>query len=158
MAWNKYYLKRKMLADRNKNASPDDSIEKKANERWVKHGCGKAVGGPDTIARAGGLDWKFSGRGMYGQSVYTAEDTTYSHSGYRTDLDDGIHAQLFLVRVAAGEMYEYKEHKAECNNLIYPPNEKDSVIGPVGGGYIALMVYKHDTAYPAYLITYKKTL
>ena len=165
LAWNKYYFKRKCFADRNKQASADDSMEKRANERWMKHGCRDKVidangdvlfGGPDTIAMAGGLDWRFSGQGMYGQSAYTAEDTQYSHANYRTNLPDGIHAQLFLVRVAAGDMHECAEHKTEYGALKIPPNGKDSVRGPVGGGHIAIMVYDQDLAYPAYLITYKK--
>ena len=42
---------------------------------------------------------------MYGIAAYAAEDTSYSHVGYRHDLPDTQHAQVFLARVAADHMF-----------------------------------------------------
>jgi hypothetical protein len=118
-----------------------------ANERWMKHGT--KVTNPQTIVEsAHGVDFTCSKGGMFGNASYTAEDAGYSHT-YRFHIGYS-EAQMFLVRVAAG-----KVHKSEPDSsLTQPPNNHDSIEGIVSGDKKAIMVYRLDSIYPAYLLTY----
>lgn len=73
---------------------------------------------------------------------------------------------MLLVRVAAGKINEQTvdgRMAGPHRTLKMPPAGFHSVRGNVGGSgsyvdlrYMALMVYQTVTAYPSYLITYRK--
>ena len=156
LAYEAFYNKSKLLSNRNKSAPADATMEERANQRWMKHATG--ITDPDVIARCPeGLDFRYCREGMFGIAAYTAELSEYSHlKEYRHELADGIHAQMFLVRVTAGRIFEVEAYDEKYKKDVKPPEGFDSVRGPVRGDFKALMVYNTDQAYPAYLITYKK--
>ena len=155
-AYEAFYNKSKLLSIRNKSAPADATMEERANQRWMKHATGTTD--PDVIARClEGLDFRYCRGGMFGNAAYTSERSEYSHlKEYRHELADGIHAQMFLVRVTAGRIFEVEAYDEKYKKDVKPPEGFDSVRGPVRGDFKALMVYNTDQAYPAYLITYKK--
>jgi len=157
MAWDAYYSRVRLLAGRNKESLPNGtSVFRKANEQWMKHGT--RTTSPEIIySGEQGLDCRYSGKGLFGIAAYTAEDALYSDT-YRHNLDDGTR-QMFLVRVAAGNVYEVANRTDEHKLLPRPPNGFDSVRGCVREpNFMAIMVYQPDSAYPAYLLTYKTNL
>ena len=155
-AYEAFYIKSKLLSYRNKSAPADATMEERANQRWMKHATGTT--NPDAIARClEGLDFRYCRAGMFGIAAYTSERSEYSHdTRYRHELADGIHAQMFLVRVAAGRIFEVETYDEKYKTTVKPPDGFDTIRGPVLGDCKALMVYNTDQAYPAYLITYKK--
>ena len=152
-AFEAYYSRVRLLASRNKSTFPKGtSIYVKANEHWMKHGT--SLTKPEVIYNGEqGLDCRFSGPCLFGIAAYTAEDASYSH-GYRYDVGDGTY-QMFLVRVAAGNIEEIATPTAAQKEYRKPSPGFDSVRGYVGKNFKAIMVYQPDLAYPAYLLTYR---
>jgi hypothetical protein len=145
-AWETYYSRVRLLAGRNKESLPSGtSIFQRANEQWMKHGTDKQ-----------GMDCRSSLQGFFGNAVYTAEDALYADT-YCFNLDDGTR-QMFLVRVAAGNVHEVITRSETHQSLVNPPSGFDSVRGCVlEPNFMAIMVYQPESAYPAYFLTYKTT-
>lgn len=158
LAWQAYYSRVQLLASRNTAKNPvGKSIFAKANEKWLKHGT--RTTDPKIIYSADqGLDFRYSGLGLFGIAAYSAEDAKYSH-GYSftsgVDASGGTTNQMFLVRVAAGKVFEVATRTEEHRKLVVPPVGFDSVLGYVSAKHKAIMVYQTDSAYPAYLLTYR---
>ncbi|RYH31394.1 NYN domain-containing protein [archaeon] len=152
-AWAAYYNRVKLLAAKNTTRGADESVFAKANEHWMKHGT--RTMDPTIIAKGdSGLDYRYCDAGLFGRAAYTADDAQYSDS-YRYTLPDGK-AQMFLVRVAAGNIFEVSVRTEAHKGLRTPPEGHHSIRGPVTETHKAIMVYQTDQAYPAYLITYEK--
>ena len=154
-AWEAYYSRVRLLAGRNNaEVSKGTSVFVKANEKWMKHGT--SATSPETIYEAEqGLDCRYCGKGLFGIAAYTAEDALYSDQKYAHQLADGTR-QMFLVRVAAGNVHEVTTRTIAHQSLVHPPSGFDSVRGCVlGPDFMAIMVYQPDSAYPAYLLTYQ---
>jgi hypothetical protein len=145
-AWEAYYSRVRLLAGRNKTSLlSGTSIFQRANEQWMKHGTDKQ-----------GMDCRSSLQGFFGNAVYTAEDALYADT-YCFNLDDGTR-QMFLVRVAAGNVHEVITRSETHQSLVNPPSGFDSVRGCVlEPNFMAIMVYQPESAYPAYFLTYKTT-
>ena len=154
-AWEAYYSRVRLLAGRNKDSLPSvTSIFQRANEQWMKHGTRTTA--PEIIySGEQGLDCRYCGKGSFGIAAYTAEDALYSDK-FCYNLVDGTR-QMFLVRVAAGTVHEVATRTGAHQSLVHPPSGFDSVRGCVlEPNFMAIMVYQPDSAYPAYLLTYKK--
>jgi serine/threonine protein kinase len=156
MAWLPYYYRIRMLSDRSGIKTND--IFQNANEHYMKHGTSETD--PETIAAGQyGIDSRYSKQGFYGIAGYTAEDSLYSH-GFRYNKNNNL-AQMFIVRVAAGKIFEAdniftnnsKEKYKACR---HPPTGHDSIRGFVTPNNKAIMTYQPDSIYPEYLITYEK--
>jgi hypothetical protein len=148
-AWAAYYSRVKLLAARRKSS---ESVFVRANEYWMKHGT--RLTDIQEIARGEqGLDYRYCTGGYYGKGAYTAEDAAYA-DGYRYKYPDGM-AAMFLVRVAAGRIFEVETRTQEHSQYIKPPVGNDSVRGDVAAGQKAIIVYQTDSAYPAYILTYR---
>ena len=123
----------------------------------MKHGTSTI--NPEIIASgAYGIDSRYSKSGFYGSAAYTAEDSIYSHD-FRYNKNN-ILAQMFIVRVAAGKIYDAENifinnDKEKYINMIHPPIGYDSVRGFVTPDNKAIMVYQPEFTYPEYLITYE---
>lgn len=153
MAWTAYYNRVRQLASRSRRPRrANETVFIRANEWIMKHGTRGTS--PAVICESRcGLNFQYSDGGFFGRAAYTAEDASYSH-GYRYHYPDGS-AQMLLVRVAAGVVYEVQQRTAAHEKLREPPQGFDSVRGYVTGREKAIMVYQTDSAYPAYLITYQ---
>lgn len=151
--WERYYKEVKALASKKKAGGGSDLFER-ANERWMKHGTSKTD--PKIVCdHYRGIDCAHSSEDCYyGKATYTAEDADYSHR-YRYEMPEGKKAQMLLVRVAAGKIQEIAVRTAAHKQLKYPDYGFDSVRGDVLTGRMAIMVYKPDLAYPAYVLTYE---
>ncbi|RYE85294.1 MAG: hypothetical protein EOO65_00690, partial [Methanosarcinales archaeon] len=147
VAYSNYHHRRKYIANLERNKG-------NANELWLKHGTGKTD--TEMVCKCEvGLDFRYSERGMFGRGSYSAEDACYCDDrGYRHMLPDGT-AQLLLVRVAAGTI-KAMDYSTQSRTLISEPEGYDAVRGDVvpPSGQHAVIVYRMDQAYPAYLITY----
>lgn len=149
VAWASYHALSKKIAANVRNGGD-------ANERWVVHGTGTTAS-RIVAASEEGLDARFCTSGMFGTAVYAAEDARYSdNNGYCHALGDGT-AELLLVRVAAGAIADLTYGDAS-RALKKPPAGFDSVRGDVvpGSGFFALMAYRLEQAFPAYLIRFRK--
>jgi hypothetical protein len=91
----------------------------------------------------------------HGKGAYTAEDAVYSHD-YRHNIGSG-EAQMLLVRVAAGRIFDIAERREEHKAIKTPPTGHDSVRGNVSTKavpYQSIILYQPDSTYPAYVLTY----
>ena len=139
------------------------------NERWLFHGTS-----PDTLDKINtqGFNRSFAGKNgmfndilvcfviiyiatVYGQGVYFARDSLYSHR--YTSPDGNGYRHMYLTRVLTGE------YTVGSNTMVVPPakNTKidqhvlfDSTVDNVGNPTI-FVVYTDAQNYPAYIITYK---
>ena len=128
-------------------------------EKWLFHGTRDTA--PEQVYNSEhGFDFRYGGNGMWGSGAYFAEDASYSVNGYAHTLPDG-NRQILLARVLTGDSVELQP----TYSLRKPPakprgsgghvNESyDSVNGLVSNTRVYI-VYDHDKAYPAYLITFK---
>ena len=148
--WDKYDLEMKHMSERN---------DGKVNEMKLFHGTRKTD--PNVIIRAvRGIDFRYSRRDyqlLWGTGAYFAVNASYSDRYCYIDSNSGM-KQLLLVRVLTGRSCSYG--KTNDPNLTKPPPLSsdshvlyDTVNGYTNGSYV-YVVYDHDRAYPAYLITY----
>ena len=149
--WERYaFCKERMLEKNNGNIS----------EKQLFHGTRETP--PDQVyGSEHGFDFRYGGNGMWGKGAYFAVNASYSSNGYAHTLPDRSR-QILLAFVLTGDSVEVS---SGANSLSKPPakprgsgtliNELyDSVNGWTGGTKI-YVVYDHDKAYPAYLITFK---
>ena len=96
-------------------------------------------------------------QGHLGEGTYFAVDAQYSNR-YAYEPYSG-RRQFFLAMVLTGESYSCGEDRSlkkpplKERNMMFTDERYDSVHGKTGGSDI-YVVYEHDKAYPAYLITY----
>lgn len=136
--WNHYCLSRTRIRDKNNGED---------NELWLFHGTSSTS--PSDIYRSEkGFDFRYSRPGLWGNGTYFATNASYSLKyAYRNK-------QMFLARVITGSVASRDRDRT----LKMPPlkgngDRYDCVKGCSGGSDIYI-VYDHDKAYPAYLITF----
>ena len=143
--WKKYAFFREHLAKRTD-----------INEMELFHGTSSNP--PSKIYESDkGFDFRFgSEKSLWGQGSYFAVKASYSDRGYAYRLSNG-QKQLILAKVVTGESVEMKN----CEKLKAPPlkpgeevNRYDTVRAKTGGSEI-YVIYDHEKAYPAYLISYQ---
>ena len=148
--WDKYALEMKHMSERN---------DGKVNEMKLFHGTRKTD--PKVIVGAvRGIDFRYSRRDyqlLWGTGAYFAVNASYSDRYCYIDSSGGM-KQLLLVKVLTGRSCGYG--KTNDPDLTKPPPLShgshvlyDTVNGYTNGSYV-YVVYDHDRAYPAYLITY----
>ena len=101
------------------------------NELWLVHGT--RTTDPEAIwSDDFGFDFRHSKAGMYGRASYFAEQASYSDAKYAYRPPDrrGV-AQLFLARVAAGNIQEVCAPK---KTIIRPAQGYHSIRGEVSAG------------------------
>ena len=148
--WDKYALEKKHMSERN---------DGKVNEMKLFHGTRNTD--PKVIVQAvRGIDFRYSRCDhplLWGAGAYFAVNASYSDRYCYIDDSSGM-KQLLLVRVLTG--YSCRYEKRNDPDLRKPPPLSqgshvlyDTINGYTNGSTV-YVVYDHDRAYPAYLITY----
>ena len=148
--WERYLFARKRMVVTNRSH---------VNERHLFHGTRKTE--PEKVFRSEkGVDFRFSGEGLWGTGSYFAVNASYSDA-YAYVTPGGINEkQMFICQVLTGDCYDAGTRTDQ--SLRQPPlkssqghEEKryDSVKGFTNGSYV-YVVYDHEKVYPAYLVTY----
>ena len=148
--WDKYDLEMGHMKDRN----GDGGI----NEKLLFHGT-RGTDPKVIVESVKGIDFRYSNQHrnlLWGKGAYFAVNASYSDN-YSHHNSSG--KQMLLVRVLTGQSYSYGSRND--TSLTKPPPLSqgshmlyDTVNGYTNGSYV-YVVYDHDRAYPAYLITYK---
>jgi hypothetical protein len=133
------------------------------NERMMFHGTRRMD--PFEIAKhRHGMMKDFSGDGFYGQGIYFAESSRYSHDErYRHQTSIGQH-QMMVCSVICGNSVEMGQQiNREMRQRNLPPN-KHSVMGgphcpsrrgPGDDDSRMVVIYKDSQCTPRYIITYE---
>ena len=147
--WDKYALEMVHMGDRN----GDEGI----NEKLLFHGTRRTD--PKVIIESvKGIDFRYSSEDrslLWGKGAYFAVNASYSDSYCHRS---SCGKQMLLVRVLTGRSCSYG-HGKDPSLTKPPPLSKgghvlyDTVNGHTNGSDVYI-VYDHDRAYPAYLITY----
>ena len=150
--WEKYHFSRQRMSEK---------YEGIINEKDLFHGTSSTP--PEKIFKSEqGFDFRFCSRGMWGTGTYFAMNASYSNNyAYTT----GTRKQMILAKVLTGEACQCSPD----SSLKKPPVKSrsklggsrntfedelyDSVKGHTNGSDI-FVIYDHEKAYPAYLITY----
>ena len=146
--WQKYDFFRKKMEERTQGSG--------VNEKELFHGT--RSNHPREIYESDkGFDFRFgSENSLWGQGTYFAVKASYSDRSYAYRPSGG-QKQLILAKVVTGESIFMKQ----TEKLKVPPlkpggkvERYDTVRANTGGSEI-YVVYDHEKAYPAYLITYR---
>ena len=150
--WDKYALEKKHMSERNGG-------DAQVHEKLLFHGTRDTD--PQTIIMSPkGIDFRCSRRDyqlLWGTGAYFAVNASYSDNYYYVDQNLQV-KQLLLVKVLTGNSCSYGT-KNDPNLTKPPPLSKgnpllyDTVNGFTNGSCVYI-VYDHDRAYPAYLISY----
>ena len=146
--WHQYALtKERMVA----KSGQDQGIEK-----YLFHGT-RDTNPSEIYNSEKGFDFRFSRQGgMWGQGSYFAEKAEYSARNYAFKTKNT--KQIFFAKVLTGESMNYGR---QTNRFLRMPplknpdgNERYDSVNGYTGGSVVYVVYEHDKAYPAYLITF----
>ena len=150
--WDAYTQSKLRLQTKNKGCT---------NEKLLFHGSRETR--PEQIYMSEkGFDFRFANQGLWGEGTYFAVNAQYSDA-YAYELSGG-RRQFFLALVLTGinctckqdrllRMPPVKDSDQVGSNNMFTNECYDSVRGKTGGSDV-YVVYEHDRAYPAYLITY----
>ena len=145
--WDKYALESDHMQDRNGG--------KGVNEKLLFHGT-RETDPKLVVESVKGIDFRYSSHQrnlLWGKGAYFAVNASYSDNySYQSSCGK----QMLLVRVLSGQSYCYGRRKD--TSLTKPPPLSpgmlyDTINGHTNGSDV-FVVYDHDRAYPAYLITY----
>ena len=156
--WDRYTFSKQRMKEKNRGV---------VNEKELFHGTSATP--PEKIFKSEhGFDFRICSReGLWGIGTYFAVNARYS--GYYAHTSSDYSKQLILAKVLTGESYNCRPD----GSLRHPPAKPqpaakysysgdtfederyDSVSGYTQGTEI-YVIYDHDKAYPAYLITYYK--
>ena len=148
--WDAYMQSKKRLSIKNGN---------RINEKLLFHGTRQTP--PEKIYRSEkGFDFRFARQGLWGEGTYFAVNASYSHD-YSYTVNQ--RSQMFLALVLTGESHSCnqdtslkqppKKGGGNQDDNMFADERYDSVRGQTQGSEI-FVIYEHDKAYPAYLITY----
>lgn len=150
--WDKYALERKHMSERNGG-------DAQVNEKLLFHGT-RGTDPQTIIISPKGIDFRYSRRDyqlLWGTGAYFAVNASYSDNYCYVDQKLQL-KQLLLVKVLTGNSCSYGTRNSP--NLTKPPPLTqgnpllyDTVNGFTNGSCVYI-VYDHDKAYPAYLISY----
>ena len=145
--WQSYKQSRHRLSGKNK---------KVINEKLLFHGTRGVP--PEKIYKSEkGFDFRFSKKGLWGEGAYFAVNASYSN-GFAYQV--GQTRQVFLALVLTGESCNCQPNKSlrqppkKPHGEMFTDERYDSVTGTSRGSQI-YVIYDHDKAYPAYIITYE---
>ena len=153
--WDKYTLSKKQMIEKTKGDT---------NEKELFHGTRGTP--PKKIFKSEhGFDLRFSSQGMWGEGTYFAVNAQYSDR-YAYSLGDS--KQMILAKVLTGEtcrcppdrnlkkppIKPSQPRPDSSSGEVFEDERYDSVSGYTNGSDI-FVIYDHEKAYPAYLITYK---
>ena len=155
--WEKYTFSKQRMTEKNKSD---------VNEKELFHGTRGTP--PEKVFKSEhGFDFRFSSHGMWGEGTYFAVNAQYSDR-YAYSVSDS--KQMILAKVLTGETCRcpqdgsLKKPPVKPSQSRFRPNSSsgevfederyDSVSGYTNGSDI-FVIYDHEKAYPAYLITYK---
>ena len=150
--WEKYHFSRQRMSEK---------YEGIINEKDLFHGT--SITPPEKIFKSEqGFDFRFCSRGMWGTGTYFAMNASYSNNyAYTT----GTRKQMILAKVLTGETCQCSpdsslkkppvksQSKLGGSRNTFEDELYDSVKGHTNGSDI-FVIYDHEKAYPAYLITY----
>ena len=138
------------------------------NEKELFHGTRGTP--PEKIFKSEhGFDFRFASKGLWGEGTYLAASAQYSDN-YAYSVGDT--KQMILAKVLTGETYRCQPDgslkkppvKSQLRGIhssssgvsgeVFEDERYDSVSGHTNGSDI-YVIYDHDKAYPAYLITYR---
>ena len=147
--WDKYSLEMVHMKERNGDSG--------VNEKLLFHGTSKTD--PKVIVESvKGIDFRYSNQDrslLWGKGAYFAVNASYSDNyGHRIGKDK----QMLLVRVLTGNSCRYEYHNSSLTKPPPLPHRNHMLYDTVNGhtnGSLVYVVYDHDRAYPAYLITYR---
>ena len=147
--WDKYSLEMAHMKERNGDSG--------VNEKLLFHGTSKTD--PKVIVESvKGIDFRYSNQDrnlLWGKGAYFAVNASYSDNyGHRIGKDK----QMLLVRVLTGNSCRYECHDSSLTKPPSLPHRNHMLYDTVNGhtnGSLVYVVYDHDRAYPAYLITYR---
>lgn len=147
--WDKYSLEMAQMKERNGDSG--------VSEKLLFHGTRKTD--PKVIVDSvKGIDFRYSNPDrslLWGKGAYFAVNASYSDDYcYRSGKDK----QMLLVRVLTGNSCRYEYHDPSLTKPPSLPYKKHMLYDTVNGhtnGSLVYVVYDHDRAYPAYLITYR---
>lgn len=151
--WDAYMQSKKRLSIKNKN---------RINEKLLFHGTRQTP--PEKIYKSEkGFDFRFARQGLWGEGTYFAVNASYSHDYSYTISQSSQRRQMFLALVLTGDSHSCSQDsslkqppkKGDGNQEenMFADERYDSVRGYTQGSEI-FVIYEHDKAYPAYLITY----
>jgi hypothetical protein len=150
--WDAYTQSKLRLSTKNEGIT---------NEKLLFHGSRQTR--PEQIYNSEkGFDFRFANQGLWGEGAYFAVNARYSNA-YAYVLPDG-RQQFFLALVLTGIIHTCDQDKSlkkpplkdsdqVSKNILFTDERYDSVRGKADSSDI-YVVYEHDKAYPAYLITY----
>ena len=145
--WEKYIFFKKRMEDK--------TGKKGVNEKELFHGTRKNH--PSMIFKSEkGFDFRFGNEeSLWGTGTYFAVNASYSDSKYAYIASNG-QKMLLLARVVTGD----SKRISNPEKLKLPPlkpgkmiERYDTIIATTGGSDI-YVVYDHEKAYPAYVISY----
>ena len=151
----KYTFSKQRMTEKNKGD---------VNEKELFHGTRGTP--PEKVFKSEhGFDFRFSSHGMWGEGTYFAVNAQYS-DGYAYSLGDS--KQMILAKVLTGETYRCPPDSSlkkppvkpsqprpdSSSGEVFEDERYDSVSGNTNTSDI-FVIYDHEKAYPAYLITYK---
>ena len=160
--WEKHTFSKQRMAVKNRGD---------VNEKELFHGTRSTP--PEKIFKSEhGFDFRFASKRMWGEGTYFAINAQYSNN-YAYSVGDT--KQMILAKVLTGETYHsppdgslkkppvksqlrgrhmYSGSSGDSSGEVFEDERYDSVSGHTNGSDI-FVIYDHDKAYPAYLITYK---
>ena len=151
--WEKYAFTKHRLSKKNLGV---------VNEKDLFHGT-SSISPEKVLKSEHGFDFRKASQGLWGEGAYFAVNASYSGGSYA--YHKGNQIQIILAKVLTGDTCHFQQSD---NSLKQPPIKPrpsrrteatfadvhyDSVSGRAGNSDI-YVVYDHDKAYPAYLITY----
>lgn len=151
--WDAYMQSKKRLSIKNRN---------RVNEKLLFHGTTQTP--PEKIYRSEkGFDFRFARQGLWGEGTYFAVNASYSHNYSYTVNQSSPRRQMFLALVLTGDSHNCNQDRSlkqppkkggnNQDETMFADERYDSVRGHTQGSEI-FVIYEHDKAYPAYLITY----
>ena len=148
--WEKYALERSHMEQRNIGI---------INEKFLFHGTRKT--NPRTVASSlRGIDFRLSRRDhqlLWGNGTYFAVNASYSD---RYSHENCGVRELILVKVLTGHTCRYNRSHPSLTRPppLLPGSDRDRLYDTVSGfaaGSDIYVVYDHDRAYPAYIVSYR---
>ena len=147
--WEKYALRMERMKEKNGDSG--------VNEKLLFHGT-RGTDPKEIVESDMGIDFRYSSQDrnlLWGKGAYFAVNASYSDNYSHQRARD---KQILLVRVLTGRSYSYG--KCKDTSLTKPPPLVpggpvlyDTVNGYTNGSEV-YVVYDHERAYPAYVITY----